>query len=379
MAFERREYSGNAVPATLNANIGTDLTPFNVSVTTGWPDASDGPFAIIIDEELATEEKILIGTRVGTTLTPIQRGYDNTAPVGHLAGAKVEHTITATDFDEANFHLANQLHDHHSQYLNPARHNAEIHQIDTIELVDGAVTYAKLSAGQRWEPGDFKQGIQAADHAGWLLCDGRTVLIATYPALWAAMGSAHIFGADPGGAGFRLPDLRKKVLLNKAAAGVGSTLGGSGGTADAVVVAHGHLADDHTHGGNTAGHSTTHWHGLGGHVHYVPGVGNHSHKTTRDDHSPPIIAIGSADALTQTNKTIQATSDAGHTTRTSDDGGHDHGNTHGPSGGSDAADRDHSHGFTTGGASDRDVQSAGVSGTDQNLPPFMAVNGFIHT
>ena len=51
--------------------------------------------------------------------------------------------------------------------------------------------------------------------AGWLLCDGREVLRASYPALFAAIGTT--FGAGDGKASFHLPDLRGRV-----AAGVSS-------------------------------------------------------------------------------------------------------------------------------------------------------------
>lgn len=374
MAFERREYSGSAVPAILSATIGTDNTPFNVSVITGWPDASDGPFAIIIDEGLATEEKILIGTRVGTTLTPVMRGYDNTSPVGHQAGAKVEHTLTATDFDEANFHIANKVHDHHPQYLNPARHLLEPHVIATSELEDGAVTYPKLAAGQRWEPGDVKSSFIAADHAGWLLQDGREVALATYPGLTPFAG---MWGAAAAG-NIKLPDARKRGMLGKAAAGFGSVLGAQVGSADAAQVLHGHTINDHTHSGGTADQSQTHWHGLGGHTHYVNPNGTHSHKSSRDDHAAQMIRFdGSTEGITGTNKTTGATGDVGHTVRTDDSGWHDHG-TGGPSGGSDAADRGHTHGFTTGGASNRGTDTPGVSATDANIQPSLVVNWFIH-
>jgi microcystin-dependent protein len=51
------------------------------------------------------------------------------------------------------------------------------------------------------------------DPAGgrWLLCDGRTVLQADYPVLFSR--TAHRYGADPGGGGFKLPDKRGRVSV----------------------------------------------------------------------------------------------------------------------------------------------------------------------
>ena len=97
--------------------------------------------------------------------------------------------------------------------------------------------------------------------AGWLLCYGQSVLVATYPDLFAVIGYTY------GGAGvnFSLPDCRGRVTAGKdnmggAAAGritnggcgiVGTTLGASGG--DQRTATHGHALS----GGVTALGSTS--------------------------------------------------------------------------------------------------------------------------
>jgi microcystin-dependent protein len=63
---------------------------------------------------------------------------------------------------------------------------------------------------QPQSPGDLKHGLQAADHTGWLLCDGRSVLRATYPDLFAVIGTT--FGAVDG-THFTLPDYRGRALV----------------------------------------------------------------------------------------------------------------------------------------------------------------------
>ena len=382
--FARREFSGNAVPTTITSTIAAGDLTINIALATGWPTGATGPFIVTLDQGLATEEKIEVGSRTGLvlTVTPTGRGHDGTAAVGHGSGNKIEHTMAARDLAEANAHNADITRDDHPQYLNPARHNAEQHAIDGSEINDASVGYTELVPGQRWEPGDFKHGIQTANHAGWLLCDGSTVTIAAQGPLWAAMGSAHIFGADPGSASFRLPDLRKKYLAGKAASGVGSTLGGTFGTADAVVATHSHTMANHSHSGTTGDHDRQHQHALEGHQHYInlPEVGDHRHMD--DIGYNYAIRVGGAqnDYCQQGGQPGQG---AGITYT-----GHNNAGGHGHDGWSDGvgiangwqgANTGHLHPFSTGGPSNNTADAAGVSGTDQNLPPSIAVNGFIHS
>jgi microcystin-dependent protein len=76
--------------------------------------------------------------------------------------------------------------------------------------------------------------------SGWLLCDGAVVSRATYADLYAVLGDA--FGAGDGSTTFKLPDLRQRFPIGKAAAGTGSALGATGGTID-----HKHAQPTHVH------------------------------------------------------------------------------------------------------------------------------------
>jgi Phage Tail Collar Domain len=373
--FARREFSGNAVPTTITSTITAGDLTINIALATGWPTGATGPFIVTLDQGLATEEKVEILSRTGLvlTVTPTGRGHDNTAAVGHGGGAKIEHTMAARDLAEANAHNADTTRDDHSQYFNATRHSATTHAINTADLVDGGVTYAKLAAGQRHEPGDFKWSMQTADHTGWLKMDGRnTFSRVTYAALFAVVGTS--LGAGVDGTTFGIGDVRKRLIMGQAASGVGSTLGGTGGTADAVAIAHSHTVNDHTHGGTTGDHDRNHTHGLAAHVHWVNGVGDHRHPVGGVlDFNIAIKHPAGANGL--------ATSPAEKATFTDmqNAGGHDHGNTQGPSNNtSDNPNTGHLHPFTTGGASNRGTDTPGVSGTDQNLPPFLVMNGFIH-
>lgn len=73
---------------------------------------------------------------------------------------------------------------------------------------------------------------------GYLICDGSSVAVATYAALFAVIG--YVFGGA--GANFNLPDFRQRFAIGKAAAGTANTLAGTGGNID-----HTHAPGNHTH------------------------------------------------------------------------------------------------------------------------------------
>jgi microcystin-dependent protein len=101
--------------------------------------------------------------------------------------------------------------------------------------------------------------------SGWLLCNGAAVNRTTYAALFAVISTT--FGSGDGSTTFNLPNYTNRMPY-------GTTVGATGGSADAVVVSHTHTAtsavDDpgHTHiqqgrlnggGGNPGGD----WNGYG--------------------------------------------------------------------------------------------------------------------
>ena len=70
-----------------------------------------GPFYVVVNRGLATEEKILCVSRTVNTLTvyddgiTIGRGADGTSIQAHTINSVIEHVFTATDADEANLHV----------------------------------------------------------------------------------------------------------------------------------------------------------------------------------------------------------------------------------------------------------------------------------
>jgi hypothetical protein len=105
----RYQHSGNAVPTTLSGGITASTTSITITDSSGWPDGSVGKFWVTLARGTASEEKIRVLSRTGTTLTLSgvgERGMEGTAAASHSAGATVEHTISATEIDEYNLQLA---------------------------------------------------------------------------------------------------------------------------------------------------------------------------------------------------------------------------------------------------------------------------------
>jgi len=73
---------------------------------------------------------------------------------------------------------------------------------------------------------------------GWLLCAGAAVSRSTYAALFAVIGTT--FGVGDGSTTFNVPNYTNRLPY-------GTTVGATGGTADAVVVSHTHTITDPGH------------------------------------------------------------------------------------------------------------------------------------
>lgn len=121
-----RSYAGAAKRTNLAGDITATSTNILVVDATGYPTGVDGPFAIALALGNAAEEKILIASRSGNTLTVATggRGYDGTTSAEHRTGVTVDHVLTATDVREANAHVNDTTGDPHPQYLTPTEASA---------------------------------------------------------------------------------------------------------------------------------------------------------------------------------------------------------------------------------------------------------------
>tara|TARA_R110000823_G_scaffold145273_1_gene275460 strand:- start:163 stop:720 length:558 start_codon:yes stop_codon:yes gene_type:complete len=99
----RRSYAGAAPACTLTNSITAgDTSALLTGDVTNWTTTASGPFFMVIDPGLSTEEKVLIGTRTGASLSSITRGQDGTTAASHSAGASCYPVFTAIDADQAN-------------------------------------------------------------------------------------------------------------------------------------------------------------------------------------------------------------------------------------------------------------------------------------
>lgn len=99
----RRSYAGAAPSCTLTNTIASGDTSASLTGdTTNWPSTATGPFYMVIDPGLATEEKVLVNTRSTGSLSSITRGVDGTVASAHNAGATCYPVFTSVDADQAN-------------------------------------------------------------------------------------------------------------------------------------------------------------------------------------------------------------------------------------------------------------------------------------
>lgn len=99
----RRSYAGAAPACTLtNAITSGDTSALLTGDVTNWNNTASGGFYMVIDPGLSTEEKVLVGSRSGSSLSSITRGVDGTTASSHNAGATCYPVFTAVDADQAN-------------------------------------------------------------------------------------------------------------------------------------------------------------------------------------------------------------------------------------------------------------------------------------
>jgi microcystin-dependent protein len=183
-------------------------------------------------------------------------------------------------------------------------------------------------AAALFEPGDYKyRASSTSADPLWLLCDGSSVLVATYPDLFAEIG--YTFGGA--GANFNLPDFAGRGPIQPGAHADVNALADSDGLADAARTPfHTHTGPSHSHGPGTLAGVTA---ATSAAAALTPGDGTLQAFGVNDD-----VAIGEA-WLNVTSAALPATP-AAPTNNASGDG-------EGPGSSGDVPLSDHSHGIAS--------------------------------
>lgn len=202
--------------------------------------------------------------------------------------------------------------------------------------------------------------------SGFLWCDGASYsTTGVYADLFGYIGYA--FGGS--GGNFNVPNMANRIAVGKGT-GDFATLGATGGSANAVAVAHTHGSADHTH--TTADHSHT----TTDHSHTYSGTttspGNHTHAFNTVDTPGAILSAASGHGGGNIGVvTTSASGDHSHTFS---------GTTSGASNGNTTSGA--SNGNTTSGASTGNTtnsQTPTATGVGANYPPYVVVNYIIKT
>jgi microcystin-dependent protein len=155
-------------------------------------------------------------------------------------------------------------------------------------VVNGGITSENIAPGGINDPDVIGPGVEQAliptgtilafggDAAplGFLLCDGASVAVSSYPALHAII--AYKYGGS--GGNFNVPNLKGRVPAGlDAAQGQFVTMGQAGGQVAATMPVHAHGGGNHTHGIFDPGH--TH--------HPPPNVGGGQYVVTKNGFAGP--------------------------------------------------------------------------------------------
>lgn len=221
---------------------------------------------------------VIAGT--GLQYGPSTTGYGNAASAGFSGvvelGLDTSVVLTAASIDAKGDLLVGTAPDTYTKVAVPASTSLDITNGKSL------VADSTQSAGVAWKqvvpPGVIQQYAGTTAPAGYLMCDGGTVSYNTYGALATVLGTTY--GPITGGGDlYRLPDLKGKVPVGKAASGTFVSLNGQGG-AETVSLSESQMPP-HTHG------MSSHTHGMGNHRHSIAHGHGHNITTSDSGHQHP--------------------------------------------------------------------------------------------
>lgn len=112
-----------------------------------------------------------------------------------------------------------------------------ISTVSSNGIAVGGVSASNLAPGAAIPSGALMMWPTSSAPSGWLVANGAAVSRATYATLFAVLGTT--FGSGDGSTTFNLPDYRDRMPIG---AGTSYSANSTGGSKDAVVVSHTHTA-----------------------------------------------------------------------------------------------------------------------------------------
>jgi len=246
--------------------------------------------------------------------------------------------------------------------------------VTTAKILDGNVTLAKLEATLQAtlatiDPADAIIAIAGSTApTGWALCDGASYAKATYPGTDARLSAAgYPYGSTA--THFSVPNLQSRFIAGKGTAAWSNALNESGGSKDAVAVSHNHTQNSHNHTQDSHNHTqNSHNHNQNSHNHIgsSDSTGGHGHNLGDGAVLPFNSAPGSYGFTFGALGWQSTATDAGY---------HSHGISVAHATATNiAATATNNPATATNIATTATNVTAGVSGTDANLPPYLTLN-----
>lgn len=284
-----KDYAGGAAATTLASGFTIGSTTMTVANGSSYPTGTNGPFVVVVDRGLASEEKFLIDTTSGAngvTFNIQQAGYDGTTASNHAVGATVEHCIDAYTLEQANRYvnlqttkgdlvthtgaatarqavganntvlIADSAQTNGIKWASVDSANIASNAITTIKIADGAVTSSKildntivssdLSVALQnllVPAGTIVATLRTTADTGWILLNGTSIPNAQslYPSLYSATSAVAGWWS---GSTFTPPNMTNKMLEGSGTTALGATGGSNTVTiAEANLPAHFHTVN----------------------------------------------------------------------------------------------------------------------------------------